>query len=407
MTFTYRTAATFALVLHCSTLVSSFSPLFPSGNDRVAHYTFPHTLAGEDAWTDRIVVLHVYMTWRTEHGRYYMKGFGFTDAAAARGKLGPQAKQSAASEAHQPQLHFEDGNGNTFHIHQTAWTVSHRPFDLQYVFDEDPGTLKLVLGGEEGLHYHLSLSPLSAETARYHDPTDTQHCMANVLSTFHPATQPHLAVAALLLHLQYHSKIGVHQTLMYVTSQFLPALYGSHEVRALIASGSLHLIPWHDFPEWTGNEYWSQNLQYNHGILWTWGTGCYASLTDLDEYLTYDTMQTQSVVSVLHTFGNFSRVELVRNQMICAACKPDEFHTWFGTHSESHPIDLYPMKGIVDPDLFGKHIVHPHWVYGWNVHRGDDFPWSPPPVKGGDTMWLRHMANMFETRLTPPAAQAI
>ena len=84
----YTNAACLTALLCCASLVNCRSSArFAGLGDRVAHYTFPHTLPGEESLSERIVVLHVYMTWRTVRGEYHMRGAGFVDAVATRGFL--------------------------------------------------------------------------------------------------------------------------------------------------------------------------------------------------------------------------------------------------------------------------------------------------------------------------------
>ena len=239
---------------------------------------------------------------------------------------------------------------------------------------------------------------VNVEALHYHEPAKPQQCVVNVLSTFHPLTQPDVAVLALLYHVQYHLQLGINPTVMYVTPQFLPALFRSQGVQVLLASGHLHFVLWDDFPGIDlGPElgpYWSQGLQYSHGLLWNWGTGCYTAFTDLDEYLTYDDMAHQSLISHLHKLSsNFSRVVLVRQNMLCASCHVSDFQSWFGEQHSARPIELYNTTGIIHTNLFGKQIVHPSWVYGWNVHRGWDFPGGPPKLVP-ESVWVRHIVNM-------------
>lgn len=62
------------------------------------------------------------------------------------------------------------------------------------------------------------------------------------------------------------------------------------------------------------------------------------------------------------------------------------------------PHCMYSLNTTINPAYFGKQVVHPSYVYGRNVHRGKDFPESPPHINPGGFTWLRHFVNLFHTR---------
>ena len=374
----------------------------------VGHYAFPHTLAGSAPLQDRVVNLHVYLTWRERHGKFYAKGFGFTEVVAERRFAGSQAGQPEAAQQNPPQLVFETVDNVTIRIEQTAWTEPSRPFTLLHTFDRAPGLLKLKLEGTSLFHY-VDHDPLY-----YYAPQDKSHCVTTLLNALQPRTEPRVALAALLFHVHYHLRLGVHLTVMYTTPEFLPTLLASREVRALLASNNLQFLLWEDFPEIEnrieGSEttfwgsYFSQNLQYNHGLLWNWGRGCYVAVIDLDEYITFNGMHSQSLGSALQSLSsNFSRLHMFRHNVVCSTCVTGETQSeqqyWFGRRHDAHPIELYEVNASgASLHLQGKHIVHPSYVYAWNVHVGRDMPGSPPAVEGDGTIWLRHVINLFTDR---------